>query len=112
MVGRYLRLLEKWELKAFDQMVRLRGATDADDRIFVVTVDEEDIQYQQKMGMNMRGSLSDGALAQLLGKLTPHQPRVIASDIFHDFPFQPDLATTICNQLLEFIGICTVGNSS
>ena len=106
---RSLGLLQASELKNFDLLTRLKPAEAPDKRILVVTVDEADIQYQQRMGMNLRGSLSDPALSQLIRKIAPHQPKVIASDVVHDFPFEPDLATTT-KQTEQFIALCRVSN--
>ncbi len=107
---RSLGLLQTWELQAFDQLMRLRPTEEPDERILVVTIDEADIQYQQQMGMNRKGSLADQALAQLLQKLTPHQPRVIGSDIVHDFPFESGLGTVL-KQTEQFVAICRIKNS-
>ncbi|MEL6381736.1 MAG: CHASE2 domain-containing protein [Cyanobacteria bacterium J06626_18] len=107
---RSLGVLQSWELGWFDQLIRLRPAELSDERIVIITVGESDIQYQQQNQMGGRGSLSDAALAQLLQKLKPHQPRVIGLDIYHDFEYEPQLA----NQLVSdsrFIAPCKVGNA-
>jgi CHASE2 domain-containing sensor protein len=108
---RSLGLLQTWELQAFDRLMQLRPAEESDRRILVVTIEEADIQYQQQQGMRLRGSLSDTALAQLLEKLAPHQPKVIGSDIIHDFPYEPPLAANL-KQTPQFVAICRIGNSS
>ncbi|MGF1479096.1 MAG: CHASE2 domain-containing protein [Cyanophyceae cyanobacterium] len=102
-------MLQAWELQAYDQMVRLRPLEDPDERIVVVTVDEQDIQYQQELGMEMKNStsLDDRALTQLLEKIQPHQPRVVSLDIVHDFPFAPGLADTLV-QSDRFIAPCRI----
>lgn len=101
---RSLGLLQPWELQAFDRLMRLRPAEPIDQRLLVVTIDEADIQYQDRQGMDRRGSLSDQALAQLLSKLSPHRPRLVGLDVFHDFEFSPALATP-----LPLIATCEVG---
>ena len=108
--ARAIGLLQASELQAFDQLVQLRPAEEPDQRILVITVDEADIQAQRQMGMTLQGSLADAALAQLLQKILPHQPRVIASDIVHDFPFTPELSTVL-EKTPQFIGICRVSNA-
>jgi len=108
---RSLGILQGLELKAFDQFVRLRTPEPIDERILVITVNEEDIRYQQAQKMARQGSLSDVALAQLLNKLIPHHPRVIASDIVHDFDFSPAASLAI-KKAQVFIGICRVGNEA
>ncbi len=108
---RSLGWLQGWELNHFDRMMRLRPEEPADDRFLIVTVDEKDIQYQSERGMERRGSLSDEALNQLLQKIAPYDPVAIGSDIIHDFPYQPQLASRLA-QMPEFIGICRVSHSS
>jgi CHASE2 domain-containing sensor protein len=111
----FVSLLQIWgwmqfqELQAFDRLMTWRLDRPASERIVLVTVEDEDIQYQQRQGMSMRGSLSDDALRQLLTKLQPYQPKVIASDIIHDFPYSPELAQTIAASD-NFVGICRVKN--
>lgn len=89
---RQMGMLQSRELQAFDHLMRQRPVEQSlDRRLLVITVDEQDIQYQDRMGMKRRGSLSDRALAKLLEKLEPHQPRVIGLDVYRDFPVEyPD----------------------
>lgn len=79
---RSLGLLQAWELKAFDQLMRQRPAEKQDQRLLVVEATEEDIN---KHGF----SLPDATLAQVVEKLETHQPRVIGLDIFRDRPREP-----------------------
>ncbi|MEH2422185.1 MAG: CHASE2 domain-containing protein [Nostoc sp.] len=95
---RSLGLLQSSELKAFDHMMGLRWEEKPDSRFLIITIDEGDIQYQNRMKMNMRWSLSDEALAQLLKKLDQYQPRTIGLDIYRDFSVDSnnaDLATRL-----------------
>jgi CHASE2 domain-containing sensor protein len=108
---RSLGLLQPSELKAFDWLMRMRPQEATDERLLVVTVGEEDLQYQDRMGMARKGSLSDRALAQLLQNLEPHQPRVIGLDIYHDFEFEPSLAAKLA-QNKHFIAPCQIGQSN
>ena len=101
--------LQKWELKAFDQALGWRVPEPVDQRFLVITVDDRDIAYQESQGMNLRGSLADTALLELLNKLEPFKPKTIASDIIHDFPFEPELAAKV-NNSDSFLGICRVKN--
>ena len=104
---RSLGWLQSLELGAFDQFLRLRPSSAIQgDRIVVVGVHESDIQYQDEKDMERRGSLSDEALAQLLQKLHPHQPRLIGLDIFHDFAFEPSVQSHL-TAAAPLIGICT-----
>ena len=102
-------MLETSELKNYDRLLRWRPATETEERILVITIEDEDIQYQtdQGMVMNMRGSLADKTLEKLLTKLQPWQPKAIASDVIHDFPFSDSLAQTISKND-NFFAICRV----
>ncbi|MEM9218719.1 MAG: CHASE2 domain-containing protein [Cyanobacteria bacterium P01_F01_bin.150] len=81
---RLLGLLQGVELAVFDRMMRSRFAEPLDDRLVLVTVDDEAIAYQDEQGFDRQGSLADEALAKLLTKLAPHSPRVIGIDIYND----------------------------
>ena len=96
---RYWGYLQTSELQAFDHFMQLRSqlvTEKPDERILIITIDEADIQYQINKGMQMRWSLSDQALAQLLDKLNKYQPRTIGLDIYRDGIIDskyPNLAT-------------------
>jgi CHASE2 domain-containing sensor protein len=84
MGGRYLGMLQGWELQAFDQLMRSRPQEPPDRRLLIVTVTEEDFQLPSQ---NPRtGSISDLALARLLDKLAQFKPRAIGLDIYRDYP--------------------------
>lgn len=88
---RHLGILQPWELHSYDYLMHLRPADEKpDQRLLIVTIDEADIQYQINKKMNMRWSLSDQALSQLLEKLKPYQPATIGIDIYRDFPIDPN----------------------
>ncbi len=92
---RYLGLIQPIELRAFDRLTILRPSEVRDPRLLLVTIDEQDIQYQNQMKMPMRWSLSDVAFLQLLQKLEQYQPRTIGLDLYRDFsvaPQYPELA--------------------
>ena len=103
--------LESAELNTYDRLAIWGYTPTVDERVLVVTVNDLDRTFQQKqrMAVNMRGSLADDALNQLLQKLTTANAKAIASDIIHDFPFEPQLAQTIA-QTDNFVGICRVKN--
>ncbi|MBD2184545.1 CHASE2 domain-containing protein [Planktothrix sp. FACHB-1355] len=107
---RQMGWLQTQELKAYDQMIRLQPDDGPDRRLLVITVDKTDLQYQDRMGMERRGSLADAALNQVLKKLEPLQPRVIGLDIYRDFPVrrdQPELAKRL-RETNNFIAVCKV----
>lgn len=100
---RWLGLLQGIELSTYDALMRLRPVESPDSRMVVITVDENDIQAQTSP--ERRGSLSDQTLQQTLSTLARYEPRVIALDLYRDFP-----ATT--TELVEMLarpnvlGIC------
>lgn len=111
---RYLGMLQPWELQAFDRLMQLRPATELpDQRLLIVSIDEADIQYQIHKGMNMRWSLSDQALAQLLQKLEKYQPRTIGLDIYRNGSIDPNYAdlTTRLQQDNRLFAVCKVSTA-
>lgn len=108
---RYLGMLQPWELQAYDHLMQMRVASEKPDpRLFMVTIDEADIQYQTQQKMKMRWSVSDQALDQLLQKLEQYQPSTIGIDIYHDFPLDanyPALATRL-QQDKRLFAVCKV----
>jgi CHASE2 domain-containing sensor protein len=83
LAARQLGLLESWELSAYDQMMRLRPATDIDRRLLIVEITENDIHLQKQW------PLPDRVLAQLLAKLEKYRPLAIGLDIYRDLPVEP-----------------------
>ncbi|MEL6580832.1 MAG: CHASE2 domain-containing protein [Cyanobacteria bacterium J06621_12] len=103
--------LESAELDAYDRLLLWRYNPPIDERVLVVTIDDRDLAYQGEQGwaLNMRGSLADPALNQLVQKLNSAPVKAIASDIIHDFPFDRELAATIA-QNDNFVAICRIKN--
>ncbi|MGB3401942.1 MAG: CHASE2 domain-containing protein [Microcoleaceae cyanobacterium] len=106
---RQLGLLQTWELKALDTLMRLRPEESLDPRLLIVTVTEADIQAQNPD--ELRGSLSDTTLKQLLETLNQHQPRVIGLDIYRPFPVQPNQQklAQLLSQSQALIVVCEMG---
>ncbi|MEB3211178.1 MAG: CHASE2 domain-containing protein, partial [Leptolyngbyaceae bacterium] len=77
-------VLQPVELSAFDLLLTARPTEEPDDRILMITVDEDDLRFQSEAGMVRQGSLADEALVQLLDLITPHEPRVIGLDIYRE----------------------------
>ena len=107
---RYFGVLQPMELWAFDRLMMLRSSVaqeNPDSRLLVVTIDEEDIQYQNEQGMKMHGSLSDEALGLLLEKL--EQAQTIGLDIYRDYNKfdQPNLLAKL-QQNHHFFVVCKV----
>ncbi|MEM9008917.1 MAG: AAA-like domain-containing protein, partial [Cyanobacteria bacterium P01_F01_bin.86] len=103
MVMQVLGWLQPIELRVFDQLLRWRPAEPRDDRFLVITVSEADIQYQDQLGYERTGALADAALLQVVQKITPHEPRVIGVDFFHEAPYEPELAAQWSDRM---IAIC------
>jgi len=99
--------LEAGELKAYDHLIVYRQTPPVDQRVLVITIDDSDIKYQQKIASQMRGSLADTTLNQLLAKLQLAQAKAIASDVIHDFPFDSKLRNTVA-QTDNFFAICRI----
>jgi CHASE2 domain-containing sensor protein len=107
---RSLGFMQKWELSAFDSMMRMRPDEGVDQRLLVITVTEADIQAQEQ---RQKSSLSDSTLQKLLQKLSLYKPRAIGLDIYRDFPVDsqyPDLANHLRTNN-NFIAICQLGGS-
>jgi CHASE2 domain-containing sensor protein len=106
--GRHSGIFQGWELKAYDAMLRLRPDAGIDSRLLIVEVTDKDLQYQNQLGYERQGSLSDAALTQVLNRLEPLQPSVIGLDNYHDFPIkesQAALAQKLANNQ-NFFTIC------
>lgn len=101
-----LGLFQDIELIIYDRMMRLQKAEDPDPRLTIISVNEEDIQYQIENNMRMKGSLSDEALEILLNKINKYNPRTIGLDIYHDYPFEPESLKNLVNELQNFFIIC------
>jgi len=83
---RFLGALQPLEFWAFDSLLRSRPTEAADERLLLITIDEDDLDYQDEQGYDRVGSLSNHALAEILQKLQPHRPAVVGIDIFRDRP--------------------------
>ncbi len=105
---RHLGLLQTAELRAFDQLLRLRPSEKPDPRLLVVAIAEDDFQLPEQQ--DRKGSLSDRALALLVQKLEKLQPRAIGLDIYRDFPVDSQEASLAAwmRRSDNFIAICKV----
>ena len=87
MGARYVGWLQSWELKAFDQSLRLRPDEKPDPRLLIITITEDDFRLKEED--ERRGSLPDRALAPLLRALDKYEPVAIGLDVYRDFPVGP-----------------------
>ncbi|MBE8987233.1 CHASE2 domain-containing protein [Nostoc sp. LEGE 12450] len=105
---RHLGLLQPFELKAFDQLLRLRPSEQPDRRLLVVAIAEDDFKLPEQQ--DRKGSLSDRALAVIVQKLEKFKPRAIGLDIYRDFPVDIK-ESSLANWMRRsdrFIAICKV----
>lgn len=105
---RWFGSLQSVELLALDHLLRLRPAEKPDDRLLVVTIDEDDLKYQEQQQMPRQGSLSDQALNQVLAKLEPYHPAAIGLDIYRDRP----LAISPSTLKTHLIAVCAIGDEA
>lgn len=108
---RFMGFLQPFELSVYDMLMRSRPEEPPDPRILIITNDYEDIQFQDRLGMKREGSLSDVALARLLDKLIPHQPQIIALNIYRESWLNAEnsaLATHLKNP--HFMVTCAIGS--
>lgn len=100
-----LGLFQLLEWVTLDQFFLLRPIETIDERIVIVTIDDEDIS---NLG---NWPLSDADLAQLIKKLKAYQPRAIGLDIYRDLPVEPGNKelTELMHSTPNLIGIKTLG---
>jgi CHASE2 domain-containing sensor protein len=114
---REMGLLEPVELQAYDQMIQLKPKEKWDDRFLMITIDQDDMKYQDQQGMvrslipgtSDRRSLAGEALSQLLKKLQQYEASVIGLDVLRPIAAAEDylpLAKQL-EQTKNLIGICS-----
>jgi CHASE2 domain-containing sensor protein len=107
--ARHWGIFQPLELRALDQIVRMRGLDEkADDRLLLITITEGDLKYQDEQGMQRRDSLSDAALIKILTKIEKFKPKVVGLNVYRDF-IQPEEKNTLTQKLQEnknFFAIC------
>lgn len=79
---RSLGLLQGLEWQGFDQFVSWRSREPLDQRIAIITIDEQDIT---QVGY----PLPDRVLAQAITLIKAQQPRAIGLDLYRDLPVEP-----------------------
>ncbi|HEY9850791.1 MAG TPA: CHASE2 domain-containing protein [Leptolyngbyaceae cyanobacterium] len=80
MGARYMGWLEKWELPAFDWLMRMRPAEPIDPRLVVVEITKEDTDKNYP--------LKDYQITELIQKIQHHKPRTIGLDL-HRYEERP-----------------------
>lgn len=125
MIVRHQGWLQRYELKAFDLLMYLKGSLiyltgkdePPDSRILIVTIDDKDGDYLKKKFKlkDPAPSLPDEAFTELLSKLdrlnkNKNQKLIIGSDIYHPKSFQDELAERLKNNYRFFV-VCQVPSS-
>ena len=95
---RWLGVLQPLELRMWDMLLRSRPPAPPDDRIVIVTIDADDIAYQDQQSMPRQGSLADQALLHLLQTISPHHPAIVGLDIYRDPPILDPMAASQVDQ--------------
>ncbi|HEY9702422.1 MAG TPA: CHASE2 domain-containing protein [Allocoleopsis sp.] len=80
---RQLGLLQTLELAAWDQLFNLKPKEQADKRITIITIEENELK-------ELGWPIPDKKLAELLEKINQFNPRVIGLDIYKDIPIEKD----------------------
>lgn len=107
---RVLGGFEGLELAAYDAFMRRRPAESMDDRIVVVTINDDDIEELQQFPIH------DGTLAGVLQKLESYQPAAIGLDIARDVPQGPVAGRKQLSQVIEksaaIVSACLLSSSN
>ncbi len=112
--------LESTELAVYDQMMQLKPKEQPDENLFVITIDQADLDYQDQQNMKRavvagtgeKRSLSGEALSKLLTKLKPYNPSVIGLDVKRPI-FSTEDYPALAKQLKQtpnLIAICSAGD--
>ncbi|NJR16533.1 MAG: CHASE2 domain-containing protein [Calothrix sp. CSU_2_0] len=93
--------MQSLEWMLLDTMLRLRPVEKVDERVVIVGIDEEDIEWVGQY------PVPDEKIAQLLTKLETYQPLAIGLDIFKNVPVQPggEKLTQVLQKNTNIIGI-------
>ncbi len=105
---RHIGLLERFELKTYNLFLTSRPVESLDERILVVTINEDD----GKLIDQSDRTISDGNLAKVLEKIQSYNPKVIGLDIFRDIPVgtgRKELITQLKNNQNNLYLVCQDG---
>ncbi len=104
LLGRWLGVLQPLELAAWDQFMLHRPIEAPDNRLLVVTINEQDIAAQGNEPR--RGSLSDRTLNKLLQTLESAKPAAIGLDLYRDYPAELPALKNQMQQSDRLISLC------
>jgi diguanylate cyclase (GGDEF)-like protein/PAS domain S-box-containing protein len=100
--------LQPIEWLMLDQFFRLRGSSDPDHRIVVVSIDERELQAIGAW------PIPDRVMAHLLQTINQHEPRLVGLDIYRDLPVGDGHAElqALFEQMPNIIGIETLAEQN
>ena len=79
-------VLQPLEMKTYDTFLRMRPLEQPDDRLTIITIDENDLRFQDELGFSRQDEgqsiAYDGALQRLVHTLEKYQPRAIGLDVY------------------------------
>ena len=101
-------LLQSWEWGAYDLLFRWRLPEKPEDRILIVGIDDDDLNYIQSWPM------TDRLLAELLQKLHASKPVAIGLDIARNLPVPPgtEALDAEIESIPNLIGIQTLADKT
>ncbi|MEQ9621268.1 CHASE2 domain-containing protein [Coleofasciculus chthonoplastes] len=106
--GSYLGIFRVLEWLILDQFLLLRPQEPVDERIAIVTIDEEDIDYVVQWPM------ADKVMAQLIRNIKAQNPNAIGLDIYRDLPVEPghDERVEVFKTTPNLIGITKIAGDT
>ncbi|KAI9129206.1 CHASE2 domain-containing protein [Acaryochloris sp. CCMEE 5410] len=105
---RWLGGLTTTELWAYDTLLQLRPPEPQDERLLIITIDDADIHYQEREGMQLSNSLSPQAWTLLTEKLNLLQPHSVGLDIYRSTPLNTKVQSGIKASKWPLFAICKV----
>ncbi|WP_293335737.1 CHASE2 domain-containing protein [Microcoleus sp. CAWBG58] len=112
---RDMGVIEPFQLKVFDSLMRTRPMEPPDPRILIIEVTPKDVNAQIRPPDEGKSkSLYDSYLARILDKLATLEPRAIGLDIYRDYKIQGKYKSLIdrLRQDDKLITICQVGENA
>jgi|GEM_PF-2357612 len=89
LIVRFFGILQPVELWSYDRLIRSRPANDeADERIRIIEITEEDKEKYGKSETVGQASLPDSVYNQLFARLERYDPKTIGLDIYRSFSVQ------------------------
>jgi CHASE2 domain-containing sensor protein len=112
---RDMGVIEPFQLKVFDSLMRSRPAEPPDPRILIIEVTPKDVSAQIRPPEEGKSkSLYDSYLAKVLDKLATMEPRTIGLDIYRDYKIDSKYKKLVDRLQKDdnLITICQVGENT